>query len=627
MGFNVLSSGSSWGDPTFMFQLSSQLISTATGQADALVAGAAALQPPTINPSFPVVSASPTLAVATEPVFLPVTWTTPAAPAAFSGSLDIITPDPFGGDAPNLVFAPPPGGFTGVVPPSPSIELNFTYPSVAVTLPTAPQLLSVGTVTFNPLAIPTFNVTVPTLVLTEPNIVSYVEKAWYASTTLTLVQSRLQTALTDDTDLGLTSATQQALWDAARDREYRQQAAAIADLERMETLGYAFPPGVFIDARVKIQTETNNTLAGLSREIMVEQAKLRLENVTKAREQAISLESKMVDYYNQINQRAFESAKYQTESAVSIYNAEVKTYETRLEAYKTQALVYDTQLKGITAYVEQLKAQIEFERTKAQIDQALVDAYRGEVDAAVAVLKVYETQVEIIKTQAEVEKIKVDAYGAQIQAFVGTVNAYSAEVGAYKTSIEAQGVIEQTYKTSVDAYAAEVAAGVSVVNAKIAGYRAEIDTYTAQLDGYKAALQAQVSQAQAATQYNLSEVEEYKGRVSAITSYNEVLTQQWKAVVDTNERIAEVAVRAAEANGQLTISTRNLQLEASKVGATVSAQLGSAALNAIHWSNSVSYGTSNSTVASQSSSTSQNTSTSTSQSSSTSENHNYDESV
>ena len=405
----VASLEAGWGDPSVMFQLSALLIRQATDQANALISGAAALQPPTINPAFPAVAASPAPVTVSRPSLLPVTWTTPNAPAPFSGGLDVIVPEPFSGAAPTLTFSTPPGGYSGAVPASPALNLNFSYPSVSVTLPTPPTQLSVETVAFAPLVIPSFDVTVPALVLTAPNIVSYVERAFYTSTTLSAVQSRLQSALTDDTDIGLTAATQQALWDAARERELRQQAAAIADLDRMETLGYAFPPGVFVDARIKIQTETNSTLAGLSREIMVKQAELRLENVTKAREQAITLEGRLVEYYNQINQRSFENARRLTENAITIYNAEVQTYTARLEAYKTQALVYDTQIKGIAAYVEQLKARIEFEHTKAEMQTREQFIRNGVVDIDVAKF-LFEKHLDEIE-EDEIEEYNKDFAG------------------------------------------------------------------------------------------------------------------------------------------------------------------------------------------------------------------------
>ena len=56
---------------------------------------------------------------------------------------------------------------------------------------------------------------------------------------------------------------------------------------------------MFIDARIKIQTETNYTIAGLSREIMFKQAELQLTNIIKARESATQLEGQLIQYANQ----------------------------------------------------------------------------------------------------------------------------------------------------------------------------------------------------------------------------------------------------------------------------------------------------------------------------------------
>lgn len=614
-GPNVPAGIPEWGDASQMFALSQNLI-LATGQfVTTLENTAAGIFAPVINPSFPSIAPSPQPITAAQPALQAVTWTVPPEPAAFAGrlSVDAVMPGPFQGVAPTLSFGAAPSAFNQTTPTAPSVNTNFNYPTVVPpTLPTPPNLLSLATVTFNPLAIPSFNVNVPVLNLSAPGSFNYSEKTFYTSTELTAVQTSLISAMTDGTDTGLDAATQSALWDRAREREYRQQAAAMDALLRdSEVLNYAYPPGTFNDNRVKILTETNYTIAGLSREIMIKQAELHLENVTKARELAVTLEGKLIDYYNQIAQRAFEASKYAVESAIAIYNAQVEMFKGQLEGYRVQALVYETQIKGIQAQIDELRAQIEFEKTKAEINTAQVEAYKAEIDGALATLKVYEVETEIIKTQAEVEKLKIDTFSAQIQAFVGQVNAYTAQVEAYKTGIEAQATVESAYKTSVDAYAATVDAAVKVIDAEIAEYRAQIEAYTAQLKGYEATLQAMTEQARAASLFNQAEVAVYEGEVRANSAYNEAVISEWKAIVDTNERIAEVAVKAAEANGQLYISARQLALHASEVGAQVMSQLGAAALNAIHWSNSSNWSVASSSSNSISSSLSTATSTST----------------
>jgi hypothetical protein len=577
-----------WGDPSYMFFASQQLVSLAESYIAQLEAQAGQLAAPTINVHFPTVTTPPVPGQVTSPSLQQVTWTVPGQPPPFSGTVDTsgLIIGPFTGVAPTLSFGSAPQPFAGAPPAAPAVNLDFTYPTVAVTLPEPPSLMTLDTVNFPQIVIPPFNATVPALTAAAPGPFNYTPGALYTSQLLTDLQNDLDLAITTGEYTTLNKQVQQALWDAGREREYRQQAAALAELNRMEVLGYAFPPGVFVDARIKIQTETNYTIAGLSRDIMTKQAELQLENIVKAREAATALEGRLIEYANQTAQRTFEAAKYATEAGIALYNAQVQAYTASLEAYKTQALVYDTQIKGLLAQVQVTQAQIEYEKTKADINSSLVKQYEIEVQAAEAILQVYKTQVEIIQTQANVEKIKVDIYGAEIQAFVGQINAYTAEVEGYKASVEAQATIEQAFKTSVDAYTAEVNANVAQINARVAVFQSQVSAYQAQLAGYDSAIKGMVGQAQAASLFNTATAEVFKAQVAAMQSYNQVLTSQWEAVLNEQAQITQIAVSAAKANGDLYISARGLSLDASKVGAQVCAQLGAAALGAISWHNS-----------------------------------------
>ena len=606
--------GTYYGDPNAMFGLSKSMILIAEAYLGQLGSAASSLVPPVINPSFPVINAAPSPITATMPNLQQVVWTVPSSPGPFSGTLntDGLLPGPFQGTAPILHFGSPPDPFTGVLPPAPTVNLNFTYPTPSIVLPSVPTLLSLDTILLPQVTIPSFSASVPTLSAVVPGIKSYIEAPMYTSALLTQAQTDLQRALSDGTWTGLPAAAENGLWERGAEREFRAQADALADLDRMEALGYAFPPGIWLDARLKIQTETDNTRTALSREIMVKQAEMTLDNIIKARSEAVLLEGKLIDYANQMAQRTLEACKYVTEAGIQIYNAAVEGFKASLEGYKTQAVVYEAQIRGLEATVKVYQAEIEFERTKAEINTALVNQYKTEVDAALATLKITELQVEIIKTQAEVEKIKVEVFGSEVQAFAGSVNAYSAQINAYKTQVESQGVIESVFKTQAEVYGTLVQSGATAINAKVADYKGRIDAYAASIEVYKAQIQSLVGQAQAASFYNTSQAEVYRAEVGALSSYNDVLTKQWQAAISEGTNIAQVAVKAAEANGQLYVSSRSLALDASKVGAQVSAQLGAASLNAIHWSSSVSQSASNATSNSTSYSVSDATSNSTS---------------
>lgn len=601
-----------FGNPDMAGGVANEMIALVQSFVGQLEEVAKNLFPPVINPIFPTVPPLPTQLKATQPQLQQVSWVVPSQPGQFTGVLDIskYLPGPFTGSQPTLNFGTTPAQFDGTIPSSPKLDFNFTYPTLDLKLPDPPQLLGLDTVVFNPLSIPTFSGTAPLMTLSTPSILGYHEGSGYTSALLTGVQDDLLSALTDNTNTGLSAGTQQAMWDAGREREYRQQADALAALDRdIEVLGYQLPPGVYFDGRLKIQLETDYTITGISRDIMIKQAELRLENVVKAREASIQLEGALIGYANSQAQRAFEAAKYITEAQVQIYNSQVQAYNAQVEGYKATIEAYNAQLKGIEIYVEQLKAQIAFEQTKAEINTAIVNQYKTEIDASLATVEIAKLQVQIIETQANVQKIQVDAYGAQIQAFVGTVNAYTAQVEGYKANVEAQGAIENVYRTQVEAYSAEVTAGVGAANALVNAYEGQIKAYEAQLEGYKSALQAMVEQARAAAEFNTSAVEAFKGDVAAVTSYNQVLTSQWEAVINEQEKITEVAVKVAEANGQLYIAAKQLSIDAAKTGAQTASQLGAAALNAIHFSNTAGWSLSESDVLSTSNATSTSTNT------------------
>ena len=578
-----------WGDPSYMFSASQQLVSLAEAYVTQLTALAAELVPPTINVTFPSTPGSPFPGSVSTPPLQTVTWTVPGQPPPFNGQVDIsgILIPPFTGVAPVLNFGAAPPPFSGVPPTAPTTNLDFIYPVVSVTLPDPPTLLSLDTVNFPTLTIPTFDAKVPTFTAVEPGPFNYVPGDLYTSKLLTDLEEDLDAAITSGERTHLSKQAQEALWDTGRESEYRKQAVMLAALDsKAEVLGYAFPPGSFVDARIKIQTDTNYTIDNLSRDIMSKQAELQLTNIVKARESAIQLESRLIDYANQTAQRTLDAAKYATEAGIAIYNAKVQAYTASLEGYKAQVMVYEAQIKGIMAQVQIVQAQVEYEKTKADINTSIVKQYEVEVQAQLAILQIYKTQVDIIKTQAEVEKIKVDVYAAEIQAFVGQIHAYTAEVEGYKASIEAQATIEQAYKTSVDAYTAEVNAGVAQLNARVAVFHSQVEAYQAQLAGYDSAIKGMIGQAQAASEFNTATAMVFSAQVAAMQSYNDVLTKQWEAILNEQAQITQIAVSEAKANGDLYIAARGLSLDASKVGAQVCAQLGAAALGAISWHNS-----------------------------------------
>lgn len=564
------------------------------------------LTPPVINPTFPTITPPPAPTIPPTPNFQTIVWTAPAIPAAFTETLTVgnLLPEPFDKDPPLLSFPSPPTPFNDVAPNAPSVNLAFGDPTLDLTLPAPPNLMSISTFTFGGINIPTIDFTVPELTLLAPSLREYTPGASYNSTLLSALKAELEDRIKNG-GTGLNSDVEQGIWDRGREREAKQLRDALDGLDQLESLGYSMPPGVFLDAHVKIQKEFGYASFGYSREVAIKQAELAYQATLDALKVSNDLEGKLMDLNNAVENRLFEASKYATQAGVEIYNARVRAYSAFVDAYKLKVNIYEAQVRAELSKVEAFKAQIEAENAKAQINTALVQQYKVQADVALSNIEVYKAEIAAIQTKASIERTKVEVFGEQVKAYTAKINAYTAGVEGFRAQIQAEGSKQDAFKSQVQAYSAIVDAAAKSADAKIEEYKGKISAKNSEWEGYKAQASAESAKANAIAALNSSLAESYKAQVSGVNAYNDVLTKQWQVALDQAQRVTEIAVNTAKMNAELYMTTRSLALDAAKVGAQVSAQLGAAALNAINFSQS------NSSSFSQSNSNSSSTSTST----------------
>lgn len=579
---------------------------------------------PVIDPSFPTVGDAPAISVVPMPDLEAIVWVQPPMPEAFTGTLTVndLLPDPFEEDAPDLIFPTAPSELSELAPAAPGVDVEYDYPELSLSLPAAPQLLQISVANFAGVTIPEFSEDAPTLTAMEPSTFVYNPGALYTSQLLTDLKNELHDRIVNG-GTGLNADVENAIWDRAREREYRQKADSLKALEEMEQLGYSLPSGAYLDARVKIETEVNYNIQTLSRDIAIKQAELEQANVLKALDAANQLEARLIEYQNQTEQRTFEAARYASQANVEIYNAKVRAYTATVDAYRARVTAYEAQVRGLLAKVEAYKAQVDAELAKANVNRAVVDMYKTQIDAELANVEIFKARIAGIQAKAEVEKLKISIYGEQIKGYLGRINAYTAQVEGYKARVSAEGTKQEAFRSKVQAYVAQVDAATKSSEARIREFEAKIAAKNAEYDAFKSRVQAESARVQGIASANQALIDGYKAEVSGTSAYNETITKQWQASIELAARVAEIGVQTAKMNAELYVTTRQVAMEASKVGAQVSAQLGAAALNAINYNNSISYSNSNSRSQSGSASNSSSVSESTSESTSENTNYNY----
>jgi hypothetical protein len=508
-----------------------------------------------------------------------VTWFEPLDTDSMQNPTTELDFGVFDGSPPVVSIPSPPNENMGVLPSAPGISGINVPAAPNIAFPPPPNLLSLSIRVFDGATIPEFTQAAPgELSLTEPTVVDYTPGPMYASSLLTELRDSLEQRIATG-GTGLSADVEQAIWDRARERELRTLQDAIDDLERMETMGYAFPPGVWVDARLKVRTEFGKTEAGLSRDIAIEQAKLELENIKDALGKAIAVESKLIDALNEVEQRVFERAKYITQANVEVYNARVRAYLGRVEAYKAQVQAYEARVRAEMIKVEVYKAEIEAEKAKADINKVLADVYRVQIDAALSAIEVYRARIEGVKAQAEVDRTRVMAYEAQVRAYAVGAEIFRARVEAYKAQIDAQRLNVEIYRAQVEAYKARAEAAAAMARARAAETEARAAIISAQANAQAAAANARSAAIQAGAAVATANAAVTRANAEAQAAYNTAAAKMYEANGVVAAAQAQAQFVSQQAATAMTMQGTQIAMAAAQAGLQAMAQIGAAAAN------------------------------------------------
>jgi hypothetical protein len=568
-----------------------------------------------VDVTFAPVAAPSAVAIPAAPVF-PVapTWDIGAAPADLSLAAPDITIDAFTDVAPVLVFPDAPVLDFGVKP-----VLDFgvrpTVDAIAViAIPDAPIISAVALPSLLTLSTPAFSgidlhsayltnlETIPTLQLAAPTPYSYSPGAEYASTLLTNLKAALVSRLAGGT--GLAPADEAAIWDRARSRETQLGIANEADVTRThEALGFMLPTGVLAAQLRAAQQDSSTKISTLSRDIAIKQADLAQENMKTAISDGMQLEAKLIDQSQQMEQRAFETARYVAENAVQVHNALVEKFKsTVLGAYQLYAAAYDTIIKGELAKVEVFRAEIAAEQAKADANRTLIEQYRAQIEAGLSLVKIFEAQVGGAKARMELEQAKLAAKGEEIRAYVAGISGETARLEAYKIGAEAEGTRAQVYKIGVDAQvsrldAHKVAAQVYQAKAGAQGekarvnlgyYNAQAQVHSDNVRAFEARAHAEGARFQAISATSSVLLDSYKAQAQTVLATADQDIKRWDVQIREYEALQTYTFNATKANNDVVQARSQMVLDASKAGAQIFAQLASSAMSTAHVSAGVS---------------------------------------
>lgn len=521
---------------------------------------------------------------------------------------------------PTMELPSAPGMAVIQVPDRPNIDTDIQLPETpTLELPEMDDLKEIDIPVFEFPELPDFDGEPPSISeITVPEVFIEWDEPEYKSELLDELTDYIKKGITEG-GTGLPAPIEEALFNRARSRESKETTRAVQEvMNDWSSRNFTMPPGMLVKQVASIREQGQLRASELNRDILIEASKMEIEQLRFLVQQGMALEQLTVNIFNNVANRLFEVARYNAESQINVFNAQIAFFNAQNEAFSVLSGVYKTKLDGALAKLSAYKTAVDAQVAIGQVNEQYVQVYRAKMDAVLSNVEVYKALVQGASVRADVIKNQFDSYRADVQAYSEQINAEKVKVEAYEAQIRGESTKATLFDTQARAYASTIQ-GVQAkadvkgkqIQLKMEAARVWIGKYQADLEAYKAELQANLSEVQQNTAAFSAEVEAWRASAGMEVSQAEMQSRYADMNTRTNIAYAEMQLKEYEAKMQKAIQEANIALESAKAMGQYTAQLAAGAMSAAHVSASIS------------GSGSASTSSSRSKSESFSESHNY----
>jgi hypothetical protein len=463
-------------------------------------------------------------------------------------------------------------------------------------LPAVPQLTSISIPSPPEYSIADFEGTLPSMDLTPPEPAFTFSEAPYASD----VKDELAAKLLADLQTGgsgLNAATEHAIYDRALSRQETENEKVITDtLNLFASRGFVLPPGALSGAIIEAEARVAQIREDLNNDILIQQSKLAQDNTQFTVNAAIEQEKGLMGLHNQVQQRAFEVARYTVEAAVTIYGIKVEAYKAQLEVYKAMAQVYEARIRAETVKAELYRAQIAGIQAVVDVDKARIDAYQAQVQGISILIELYRAEMEGARVRAEVDRTRVQAFGALVEAYTAQIQAVTAKYETYRYQIEGEKAKADMYGAQVDAYEAQVQAykaradvDVSRAQAEVELNRGRVDSYRAAIERYRAQVQAAIADTETQIKIEELDVSVYESQIRRYQAEVDATVRALNARVEDLKNRIELEIKEADVATRTALSKYEMTTESIRSAARVAGQLAASAMASVSASADISH--------------------------------------
>ena len=524
---------------------------------------------------------------------------------SFTGEVPTLTEIDISTDEPPAMNVPDPGfnlpdapddDFPVFSENAPQLS-DISYPTKpTVDIPAVPQLTAISIPSPPDFNIADFEATMPTTDLTAPEPTFTFTESLYDSSVLQELKSKLLEDLQNGGS-GLDEETEQAIYDRATSRLATDEQRVYDEaLEFWSARGWTLPPGPLAGQIAEASATILRSREDLNNDILIQQSKLAQENTHFIITSSLQNEKQLMDLHNNVQQRAFEVAKFTVEAAVMIYGIKVEAYKAQLEAYKAAAEVYKAKIQVEIAKAELYKAQIQGIMAVVEVDKARIEAYQAQIQGITILIELYKAEMEGAQIRAEVDKTRIQSFGALVDAYRTQVQAVTAKYEAYRYQVEGETAKAEMYKAQVGAYEAQVGAykaradvDVSRAQVQVELNRGRVDSFRAQIDMFRSQIEAAIAQVEADVKVEGLEVNVYEAQIRQYQAEVDATVRAFLGRVEELKAQIDLDLRESEVTTKTALAKYEMATESIRAAARVSGQLAASAMAVVSASADISH--------------------------------------
>ena len=466
-------------------------------------------------------------------------------------------------------------------PPEPTYETPPEVTLYSLSLPEFPSLNLNFVAPVRPDSPPDFSI--------EPRDYDFSPDA-YVSALLEKIKTRL--AIWADGQEALPAAIERAIYSRGRARVLQEAAAEYGAIDDdFAARGFASPPGMWAARRDGATQAAQNRLAEFNRETTIKSFDETLANMRFGVQYGIQCEGMLINLHLEFQRLILSSLMTMRDTEIAVVNARIAQFNAMMQGYQIDAQVTEILLRAELAKLEELRAKIEIERIKGQLNETLVRMYAAQWDAVKSLADFYRTRVEAVKVQGELQRLPIEIYAQEVRAFESLVAAKASEWTGYRAGMEGETAKANMYRAQTEAFQARVQ-GVTAGNAglieqerlRIQQHGQRIEVLRANIARGGQLLDAERARLAAVGQKIGAQTDLYRTDAAVESAMNDANLRSFqqgleKAKANVAAQVEEARIRSSE-NAQI----EGLRIEVLKAIATIVSQLAASSMSAVNYS-------------------------------------------